>query len=190
MKNIVFFDFFGVISSEIAPIWFRQYLGDEEANEIKTEIVSLADIGKLSEYETYEKISQKINIPPEQVAREWESLVKINEELVAIIKSIRKKYPVYLLSNAIDPFLTRILEAHDLFGLFDKIYISSQMKIAKPNKEFFQYVLNDLELDPKKVVMIDDNPDNLVGASLCGIDGILFSTNDTFKREFDKFFGG
>lgn len=189
MKTTVLFDFFGVISSEIAPIWFRKHFNDEEADQIKSEIVALADVGIISEKETYERISERMKIDPELIAQEWQDLVMINDELVSMIKAIKEKYPVYLLSNAIEPFLTRILEKHDLSSLFDKIYISSQMQIAKPSPEFFRYVLNDLALDPQNTVMIDDNPANLEGASLCGIDGILFSTNDAFKREFDRYFG-
>ncbi len=189
MKKIVFFDFFGVIGSEIAPIWFRKYLEDEDADKIKSEIVSLGDVGKISEWEMYEMISKRLNVKPEQIAQEWQDLVSINDELVGEILKIKEKYPVYLLSNAIEPFLVRILEKYQLFSLFDKVYISSKMGIAKPSGEFFQYVINDLHVDPEDVVMIDDNPSNLAGAASCGIDGILFSENNSFKREFDSYFG-
>lgn len=184
----MFFDFFWVICSEISPIWFRKHFNVEEANKIKNEILSLADAGIISEKETYEMISKRTGIEPDKITQEWQELIHINEELVSIIKTIKKQYPVYLLSNAVKPFLERIIKNYDLYSLFDKVYISSQMKIAKPSQEFFKYVLNDLKLDPKRVVMIDDNPSNLKGAASCGIDGILFTSNDDFKREFDHYF--
>lgn len=189
MKNTVLLDFFGVISSEIAPFWFRRHFNDEESDRIKAEIVALGDVGQLTEAETYQKISERTNVPPEQIAREWLELVTINQELVSFVKQIKGKYPVYLLSNAIEPFLTRILEQYALKDLFDKIYISSEMKIAKPAPAFYQYVLADLGLDPANAVMIDDNPANIAGAASCGIDGIVFSSNDAFRREFDAYFG-
>ena len=69
-----------------------------------------------------------------------QELVRINDGLVEMIKKIRQKYKVYLLSNAVSGFLRRILKNHDLYQLFDKVFISSEMKIAKPNKEFFEFL--------------------------------------------------
>ena len=189
MKNVVLFDFFGVISSEIAPIWFRRHLDDAAADKIKSDIVSLADVGLITEWEMYERISKQINLPPEQIRDEWQSLIKVDKELVGIIKEIRKKYPVYLLSNAIEPFLTRILSEHELYPLFDKIFISSEMGIAKPGAEFFLHVLSDVGVKPENAVMIDDNPANIAGANSCGIDGILYTDRESFMREFEGYYG-
>jgi putative hydrolase of the HAD superfamily len=188
MKKAVFFDFFGVISCEISPIWFRRHFDDAMADQIKQDIVSLADVGMISEEETYQRISDRTGIPPEQVRTEWEELVEINERLVSFIQKVKERYPIYLLSNAIDPFLIRIIEKHQLYSLFDKIFISSLMGIAKPGKEFFEYVLSDLDLNAEDVVMIDDNIANIVGARLAGIDGILFVNNEQFKQAFDTFY--
>lgn len=189
MKTVVLFDFFGVISSEIAPIWFRRHLDDSAADKIKSDIVSLADVGIITEEEMYQKISEQINVTPELIAKEWQELIHINGELVEYIKRVKKKYPVYLLSNAIEPFLTRILKEHDLYPLFDKIFISSEMGIAKPGTEFFLHVLNDLGIDPKDAVMIDDNPSNIAGARAAGIDGIIFTDNESFTKEFEGYYG-
>ena len=189
MKNVVLFDFFGVISSEIAPIWFRRYLDDSAADKIKSDIVSLADVGIITEEEMYQRISERIGVAPDVIAKEWQELININGELVEYIKRVKEKYPVYLLSNAIEPFLTRILKAHDLYPLFDKIFISSEMGIAKPGTEFFMHVINDLGIDPKNAVMIDDNPSNIEGARASGIDGIVFTDNDAFYGEFEEYYG-
>ena len=153
MKNIVLFDFFGVISSEIAPIWFRRHLDDAAADKIKSDIVSLADVGLITEWEMYERISREINVAPEQIAKEWQELININTELVEKIKRIKEKYPVYLLSNAIEPFLSRILSEHSLYSLFDKIFISSEMGIAKPSGEFFMHVLDDIGAKAENAVI-------------------------------------
>ena len=146
-------------------------------------------MGIITEEEMYQKISEQINVTPELIAKEWQELIHINGELVEYIKRVKKKYPVYLLSNAIEPFLTRILKEHDLYPLFDKIFISSEMGIAKPGTEFFLHVLNDLGIDPKDAVMIDDNPSNIAGARAAGIDGIIFTDNESFTKEFEGYYG-
>ena len=39
-KKLIVFDFFGVISSEIAPVWLRKYFNEEDAKRIKAEMQS------------------------------------------------------------------------------------------------------------------------------------------------------
>jgi len=188
MKKYIFFDFFGVISSEIAPIWFRRHFTAAEADRIKSEIVAPADLGLVSEAEMFRQLSERMGIPAEQIANEWQDLIFINAPLVSFIQKLKEQYPVYLLSNAIAPFIRRILESHNLYGLFDSIFISSEMGCAKPDRAFFDIVLDTLNVSAEDAVFIDDNLSNIKGAALAGIDGILFSENQSFKLEFDKYF--
>ena len=188
MKKVVFFDFFGVISSECAPFFYRNHFSPEEADRVKNEICVLGDTGAINEEEFYEKIAKRTNITAEEVAKEMQGIPCINNEHVDIIKQIRQKYPVYLLSNAIGTFLRRILEKNDLYPLFDKVFISSEFKKAKPNKEFLEYVLRDLNIDSQDALFIDDNPANVAGAQACGIDSVLFVGNEDFKEKFVSYF--
>ena len=50
-NKVILFDFFGVISSEVSPIFFKRYFNEEEALEIKEEIMSKGDKGELNEEE-------------------------------------------------------------------------------------------------------------------------------------------
>lgn len=188
MKKVVLFDFFGVISSEIAPIWFRQYYEEAEAIAIKAEISTKGDLGIISETEMFSIISERTNIPAEQIKQDWYALVKINTWLVDFIKKVKTKYPVYLLSNAVAPFLRRILEENNLYELFDRVFISSEMQLAKPDPKYFQTVLHTLGVSASDAVMIDDNAKNLAGAWEAGIDGIIFESNEQFACDFEKFF--
>ena len=40
MEKVILFDFFGVISSEVSPIWFKRYFNEEAAKIVKEEIMS------------------------------------------------------------------------------------------------------------------------------------------------------
>ena len=186
MKKYIFFDFFGVISSEVSPIWFKRYFSDEEAMIIKDEIMSKGDKGELKEEEVYELIAQRMNMTPKKIYDDFQSLIFINNELVNYIKELKKEYKIYLLSNAMDTFLKRILSQHNLYELFDKIYISSEMKLIKPNIEFFNYVLNDNNIDPNNAIFIDDNIKNVEGAKKAGIDAILFTNTTDLKEKLNN----
>ena len=187
-KNVIFFDFFGVICSEIAPIWFERYFPAEKAAQIKHAVCSGGDLGLVSEEEMFSKISEFMSIPAEQIQAEWYGMAVINTELVEYILELKKKHPIYLLSNAIGSFLHRILEKNGLYGLFDRIFISSEMKKAKPDTEYFTSVLRDLGVDAEQAVMIDDNGKNILGARTAGIDGIVFRNNEQLKKELEVYF--
>ena len=187
MEKVILFDFFGVISSEVSPIFFKRYFNDEDAKLIKEEIMSKGDKGELSEEEIYDLISKRVNITPLKVKEDFKELIHINNELVSYIKELKKEYRVYLLSNAISSFLRRILKENNLYELFNEVYISSEIKLIKPYKEFFNYVIEKENLNPSLCVMIDDNKNNIEGAINCKLNGIVFTNNKDLKKKLDIF---
>ena len=187
MDKVILFDFFGVISSEVSPIFFKRYFNEEDSKIIKEEIMSKGDKGELSEEEIYDLISKRVNITPFKVKEDFKELIHINNELVSYIKELKKEYKVYLLSNAISSFLRRILKENNLYELFSEVYISSEIKFIKPYKEFFNYVIEKENLDPSLCIMIDDNKKNIEGAINCKLNGIIFKNNKDLKEKLDIF---
>ena len=186
LKKVILFDFFGVICSEVSPFWFRRHFDEADAIAIKADVVAKGDIGLIDEGEVFARISARTCVPAETILREWESASVINDELVEYILRLRSKAPVYLLSNAIGPFLKRILDRYDLWKLFDRVFISSELGIAKPDPKFFTEVLTQIGADANDAVMIDDNPHNIDGAATAGVDGIIFRSNDLLFEELDR----
>lgn len=187
MDKVILFDFFGVISSEVSPIFFKRYFNEEDAKIIKEEIMSKGDKGELSEEEIYDLISKRVNITPLKVKEDFKELIHINNELVSYIKELKKEYKVYLLSNAISSFLRRILKENNLYELFNEVYISSEIKLIKPYKEFYNYVIEKENLDPSLCIMIDDNKKNIEGAINCKLNGIVFTNNKDLKEKLEIF---
>lgn len=187
MKKVILFDFFGVICSEVSPVWFRRHFDESEAVAIKNDIVAKGDLGIISEDEVFDRISERTGVPAEDIRREWEESSFINDELVSYIRLLRGRAPIYLLSNAIGTFLRRILDRNGLWSLFDRVFISSDLAIAKPDPNFFTEVLSQIGSEPSDAVMIDDNPSNIAGAAAAGVDGIVFTSNQTLKSELEKY---
>ena len=186
MKKVILFDFFGVISSEVAPKWFARFFDDAEAKRIKDELVSPGDLGNKNEEEILEDVAAVCSADKEYVRAEWYKLAEVDKKIVEYIKKLRKSHPVYLLSNAVDTFLQRIICKNRLEDLFDKIYISSEIKLAKPDKNFFIYCLNDIGASPSDCVMIDDNPRNIASAESVGISGIVYENLDILKEKLNN----
>ncbi len=64
---------------------------------------------------------------------------------------------------------------------FDYVYLSFEIGMLKPNKEVYEYVLNDLKINASNILFIDDNKDNIEIAKACG-----WNTCMAFGYELDK----
>ena len=188
MKKVVLFDFFGVIGYELSPVWFRRHFADEIADSVKHRLVNPGDLGIISEKEMFENIGKETGVCPVEIRRQWMELVTVNEKTVDFIKKVKKSYPVYLLSNALSEFLREILDKNNLWELFDGVYISAELHLAKPDPEFFRECLKRIGITAEEAVMIDDNAKNLEAARGVGIDTILFRDNESFEKEFGKYY--
>ena len=66
-------------------------------------------------------------------------------------------------------------------SLFKKIYVSSAIGMAKPNRDIYEYVQNDQGEEYSSFTMIDDNPKNLVEPKKLGWKTILFQGVESLK---------
>lgn len=180
-QHAVIFDFFGVISSEVAPFWLERYFEHETAVRIKADIVAKGDAGLLSAQEMFGQLSELTNVSPDQILADWLELSVIDHSVVQLIREWKDRVPVALLSNASAPFLRRVLETEDLYGLFTEVLISSDIGITKPDPSIYKQMLLKLGLKPDGCIMIDDNSINLEGAAAAGIPGILFTGSDPLR---------
>src|SRR3989344_234351 len=155
-KGIIF-DFFGVISSEVAPFWFAKYFLQEQIGELKEKYAPPADRGEISYKQFIDQIARVASASPEDVKKEWDNLVVINENVIAFIKKAKSIYKIGLLSDAPAEFLRGILHAHNLESLFDEI-----------------------------VIFIDDNVNNIKLAEQLGIKGYEYDSTKDLAHSVDE----
>jgi putative hydrolase of the HAD superfamily len=58
---------------------------------------------------------------------------------------------------------------------FDRVYYSCEMGVVKPDRRFFEIILDDLGLAPDQVGLIDDNAKNVASAQALGIRALRHS---------------
>lgn len=186
MRNCIFFDFFGVIGSEIAPVFFKRFYDKETAIAMKEKIFQRADRGEISQEETFALVAEGVGLTPKEVEKQFYEAVKIDADMVGWIKEVRESAKTVLVSNALSPFLPNIMRKHDLYPLFDHVFISSEIRLAKPDPRFFEYVLNEVGVKGEEVVMIDDNPNNIEAAEREGIRGIVYRKTHDFPHQLQQ----
>ena len=80
---------------------------------------------------------------------------------------------IYLLSNAQESFTIPELEEVGILHYFDGIMISSQERVCKPNRIFFDRLIEKYHLDRSECLMIgNDKNADMHGAKCAGIDGL------------------
>jgi len=58
---------------------------------------------------------------------------------------------------------------------FEKIYVSAELGMIKPDPEIYRYVARDLGIEPSEMVFIDNKKVNVEGAESIGVTGHVFT---------------
>ena len=189
MKNkLIVFDFFGVISSEVADLWLPRYFSAEKSERLHRGIISEADAGRVDPEEMYAEISRLAGVDIDTLKKEWFEIANVDMEMVELARELRKEYTVVLLSNAYSEFIDRIFAKFSMDGCFERKFISSDLKMIKPDPAIFNHVLSEMGFKAEDSVMIDDNPRNIAAAKSVGMNGIVFVGRDALVKEIDKIF--
>ncbi len=181
-KRLVIFDCFGVIFGEIGPRIVRKYAQNDDISALKDKLFIPADLGIITYDELLTSIADEFGVDKQNIVDDWNSFIVLNEELVEMIKTIRDSASVALLSNASKGFVESLFEKYGLTHLFDKMVISCNIGIAKPDKEIYKYCVSLFDGDFDEIYMIDDNIANVEAAAEIGITPVHFTGNECLRE--------
>lgn len=129
----------------------------------------------------------------EQVKYAWNALLlDIPPKRIELLEKLSKQYPLFLLSNTnlvhIDHIFSNLEKQYGtnpLTPLFNKMYLSYEIGHIKPNIGIYQYVIDDLNVDPAKCIFFDDLQENLDGAAQLGFQTQLVTKEQGILELFD-----
>lgn len=171
----IIFDFFGVISSEVAPKWLERYFGQTNVSILKEQYFTPLDRGVSLLPDVLNQLSAITGIPSQIIYGEWEQLIDINASVVSLITFYKHDFKIGLLSDASSDFLRDVIHEHNLEQLFDAICISSETKYLKRDYQAFQIICEQLKVAPHEAIFIDDNAQNILVAKQYGLQTIQYS---------------
>lgn len=139
----------------------------------------LAESGKISDEDFYNGIIKEynLNISLDEIRKIYlKSDGDFNPEALDLLKKIKSKgYKIYILSDLKETDFGDFQE-HVSVDLYDKFYKSYEIGYTKPDREIFEYVINDLGIDPSNILFFDDKEENVNGAKEVGIDARLVNS--------------
>jgi glucose-1-phosphatase len=184
IKNIIF-DWGGVITNinYQSTIDAFSALGFENFSEFFThdhqkDIFKLFEVGKIEPGALRDEIRKFLpgSATDNQIDTAWCAMLRDTpNERLELINKLRGKFKLYLLSNTnqihADYCMSHLIKTSNInfLSLFEKIYLSHQIHLRKPNREIYEYVLSDSKLIPSETLFVDDTEINTDVASTLGI---------------------
>lgn len=190
IKNIIF-DFGNVLidldlaqtGRVLQTLTGEQY---EAAREqlVRNKVFDLYETGGLSTAEFVDalRFSTEPPLSEAQVVEAWNSIfVGMPAARFDFLLYLRERYNVFLLSNInemherwIADYMEREYGIFDFERrYFDGVYYSHLIRLRKPEREIYEYVLADAELVPEETIFFDDVEANVEAARKLGIQGVL-----------------
>ena len=133
------------------------------------------------------------NIPREAIEEAWKSIINPPLEYkIQYIKSLRKKYKLFILTNNNPVIMGWVCSngflptGDSLSDCFDKIYASYEMKCTKPDLKIFRMMLDDSRIRPEESLYIDDSVRNLVSARELGLQTLHVENASDWREELNK----
>lgn len=146
------------------------------SKEKQDQLFTQLEKGLISPPEFLEQITEKYKLPnnPKKIIQAWNTqLVGIFPHIHSLINRLSQKYPLFLLSNTnkihYDYFFK---ECEPIFRQFQKLYLSFELKMRKPEPEIYELILFEQNLKPETTLFIDDSAQNIEAANKIGIQTI------------------
>lgn len=106
----------------------------------------------------------------------------VEENTLQIYIKLAEHYQLVLATNGIEKVQKERLS--DYLPYTHRTYISEAIGFIKPTKEFFEYMMNDLECNPKECLMIGDSITNdILGARAAGMDVCFYNIKNKVKPQ-------
>ena len=111
---------------------------------------------------------------------------KLNEAVVQLIQKLKREARVVAGTNTLAPHYN-IHQQRGNYAVFDAVYASNRIGLAKPDPEFYRYILQAEAYSPSASAFIDDTEKNVLAAQKLGIKGVLFDEFNHVKRILEQF---
>ncbi len=151
-----------------------------------------ATVGELTVDQHWQQVMAALGLPlemlPDFLAQFWSADV-LNIQLVDLIRSLRERYKIGLLSNAWSNMRQVLDERFHVVDLFDELIISAEVELAKPDPRIYRLAVQRLNVQPSEAVFIDDVLKNVEAARQEGLHAIQYLDFEQMLAELNPLLG-
>lgn len=197
IKNLIF-DFGNVLGQCYSDHLTATYVEDIDEKNMIRDIVfdrlywDRLDRGSITDEEVIagfcSRLPEDLHEDAKIVYENWVNTMTPVPGMSRLIRELKQKgYQLYLLSNISIGFAQTYHSVpwiRSLLDQFDGLVLSGTIKMAKPDREIFEYVLNTYSLKAEECLFVDDYQENIDGAEKLGICGYRFDGNAEELKKF------
>jgi len=94
-------------------------------------------------------------------------------EIIGLIEKLKNEgFRLSILSNMF-PYQAEIIKEINRCSLFNDLFFSCEKELKKPDLEFYELVIRELNVRPQECLFIDDKEENLLPAEKLGMKTVL-----------------
>ncbi len=166
-----------------------------DARVFESELSRTAMCGGASEEQVWLALERELDLP--QFGLTWQTFQSeffaedfLDEELVALIRSVRPGLKTGLISNAWDGLRDVLYTRIPIADAFDTIVISAEEKIMKPDPRIYQLTLERLGVPADGAIFLDDFIENVHAANNVGMYGVHFQSSAQAQQDIRALIDG
>jgi len=148
-------------------------------------LVNDYETGRLSSQSFFDSIRKTfgLQLSFDRFVPIWNEIFTEDREVSALIRSLKGKRKLGLLSNTNPLHYDFIHSTFPIVRSFDRCILSHEVGAKKPAAEIYQEAIRWASVAPEEILFIDDAQRNIEGAAALGIQTIRFVSAQRLKEE-------
>ncbi|WP_421764973.1 HAD family hydrolase [Ekhidna sp.] len=201
--DAIIFDFGNVLIDLDYPRVIRRFseVAKKNTDEIEEMVVTAPVLqqferGMIDPAEFRAEINKLLgtNMGERQFESIWNSMLKsITKERMDKVLKIGEKYRTYILSNtniiheiAYEEMIMEETGKASLRDFVDEVFYSHEIGLRKPNLNCYEYVIDEIDNYPSRMLFLDDRLDNVEAAQIAGMKAVQVLDPD---KQLNQIFG-
>lgn len=125
----------------------------------------------------------KLKFSDEEFNEQWCAIWREDVKgMTQLIHDMSQKIPVYGLSNSNEIHAEQCISTKPQLQKMNKIFLSHELGLAKPDVEIYKVVLTEIKCDPEQVYFFDDLDANVQAARQLGIQAYVFESAEQIRE--------
>ncbi|MQF81153.1 MAG: HAD family phosphatase [SAR202 cluster bacterium] len=123
----------------------------------------------------------KLDMSITEVTEIYNSVIAPSTNMFPLVSQISKTYRIALASNTSEPHWKYAQKFLPFSSLLNPVIVSYLVGTHKPEKAFYERLVNESGVPADRILFIDDLETNVEGARKAGIIGLQFSTQENLE---------
>jgi putative hydrolase of the HAD superfamily len=196
IRNIVFDLGNVLLSFKPAEYLNKNEFSKEQKEAILSDIFNskewlLLDNGDITLAEAIKSIDERSSLSRDEIARIFnlrtDIMFPIGENVKLLPELKKRGFRLYFLSNFPIDIFQNIRSDNDFFNYFDGGLISAEVRYSKPDKRFYEILLEKYALISNECLFIDDLEVNVRAAKETGMEGIVTYGSEKISDSINDF---